>query len=153
MTHFVWSKEYELGIDVIDHQHMRIIDYINRVYEALNSGADESTQNEILTGLMDYTFSHLAFEEAMLEEVDYQDLSAHKLSHKAFTELVNHLQQSAKEGRAVGAELANLLQNWLIAHIMVEDAKYVPAVKTLLLKEDGVVHHGWLREAVTRYFQ
>ncbi|MGY8776190.1 hypothetical protein [uncultured Spongiibacter sp.] len=34
MSRFVWSPEYELGIEVIDHQHQRIIEYINQIYYA-----------------------------------------------------------------------------------------------------------------------
>lgn len=153
MSHFVWSSEYDLGIEVIDQQHKRIIDYINRVYEALDGESSQQEINAILKYLVDYTFSHLAFEEAMLEEVGYQDFAAHQLTHKTFSQLINHLQRRAQQGEAVGSELATFLQDWLIAHIMVEDAKYVEAVRATLLSNDTARHRHWLRDAVCRYFQ
>ena len=153
MPHFIWSKEYELGIQVIDHQHHRIIDYINRVYDVLDSVSGEVVLDEILNDLVDYTFSHLAFEEAMLEEIGYEDFHAHQLTHSTFTRLINQLQKRAQQGEAIGAELAAFLQDWLISHIMAEDAKYVEAVRsTVLFNEPGKYQH-WLRSAIGRYFQ
>jgi len=153
MPHFVWTDEYELGIPVIDSQHKRIIDYINRVYDALENDANQDEINEVLTHLVDYTFSHIAFEEAMLEEVDYEDLSAHQLTHKTFTRLIENLRFRAQQGEAVGAELAAFLKNWLLSHIMSEDLRYVDAVNAYLNGGEPERRHRWLHRAVTRYFQ
>ncbi len=153
MTHFVWSSEYELGIDVIDLQHQRIVDYINRIYTIVDAGSDDAELSEILTHLVDYTFSHLAFEEAMLEEIGYGDFHAHQLGHRAFSQLIEKLQQRADNGENVGRELATFLQDWLITHIMVEDAKYVDAVSASLLGKQAGARRQWLREAVSKYFQ
>ena len=69
MSRFVWSPEYELGIEVIDHQHQRIIEYINQIYDARRRAAAQDSLAAILPNLVDYTLSHFAFEEALLEEV------------------------------------------------------------------------------------
>ena len=153
MPHFVWSSEYELGISVIDSQHKRIIEYINRVYDALDNEPNSEMISDVLTHLVDYTFSHLAFEEAMLEEVGYQDFDAHQLTHKTFSKLIDNLKKRAAQGEAVGAELAAFLNDWLISHIMSEDAKYVPAVKAHLLGNEAGRRRLWMHRAVTRYFQ
>ena len=147
MTRFVWSKEYELGIDVIDHQHQRIVDYINRVYDCLESGSSNVSEKEILLNLVDYTFSHVAFEEAMLEEIDYSEIAVHRLSHQSFSRVINDLKERVEQGEKVGKELANFLQNWLIAHIMVEDAKYVDEVNSSLAYGDPLAEPGQTRQA------
>ena len=153
MAHFVWSSEYELGISVIDSQHKRIIDYINRIDDVLNDHTSQEEMNDILTNLVDYTFSHLAFEEAMLEEIGYEDFHGHQLTHKTFTRLIENLRQRAVAGEAVAAELAAFLRNWLITHIMAEDARYVDAVNEYLLGNEAGRRRYWLHKTVTRYFQ
>ena len=153
MPHFVWTSEYELGISVIDSQHKRIIDYINRIDDILTEHTSQSEMKDILTHLVDYTFSHLAFEEAMLEEIGYQDFDAHQLTHKTFTKLIENLRQRALQGEPVGAELAAFLKNWLITHIMSEDARYVDAVNAYLLGNEAGRRRYWLHKTVTRYFQ
>ncbi|RLT99244.1 bacteriohemerythrin [Ketobacter sp.] len=153
MPHFVWSSEFELGIPVIDGQHRRIIDYINRVYDVLEHDPDQARINAVLTDLVDYTFSHLTFEEAMLEEIGYGDFDSHQLAHRTFTKLIETLRQRALQGESVGAELAAFLNNWLITHIMAEDAGYVDAVQAHLAGSEAGRRRYWLHKAVTRYFQ
>lgn len=133
MTNLVWSKEYELGIDVIDRQHQRIVHYINQVYDAAQNGAETQQLQVVLHNLVDYTFSHFAFEESLLEESAYTDLQAHKLTHENFSQLIDTLKQRFDQGEAVASELASLLQDWLINHIMNEDVAYVQQVKQTLL--------------------
>lgn len=133
MTNLVWSKEYELGIDIIDRQHQRIIHYINQVYDAAQNGPNSQPLQVVLHNLVDYTFSHFAFEESLLEESDYTDLQAHKLTHENFSQLIDTLKQRFDQGEAVASELANLLQDWLINHIMHEDVAYAQQVKMKML--------------------
>ncbi len=153
MPHFVWSSEYELGISVIDSQHKRIIDYINSTYDVIDRGANVEEISDILLQLVDYTFSHLAFEEALLEEIGYQDFDGHQLAHRTFSKLIDNLCKRAAKGEDIGAELASFLQNWLITHIMQEDAKYVDAVNTYLAQNGANRGQTWLHRAVTKYFQ
>ncbi|MBA55144.1 MAG: hypothetical protein CMK89_11880 [Pseudomonadales bacterium] len=153
MPHFVWSSEYELGIPVIDAQHKRIIEYINRIDDVLSNDTSQEAMNAILTNLVDYTFSHLAFEEAMLEEIGYEDFHGHQLTHKTFTRLIENLCHRARQGEPVAAELAAFLRNWLLTHIMSEDARYVEAVHEYLLGNEAGRRRYWLHKTVTRYFQ
>ena len=53
MSRFVWSPEYELGIEVIDHQHQRIIEYINQIYDARSRAAAQDSLAAILPNLVD----------------------------------------------------------------------------------------------------
>jgi len=136
MSKLVWSRDYEIGIEVIDHQHERIVSYINEVYDANKAlGCEESKAQltTVLHNLVDYTVSHFAFEEALLEEIDYSELMEHKLTHENFIRLVGGLKQRFDDGEKVADELAAVLQNWLIKHIMTDDLSYSEEVKAKLL--------------------
>src|SRR5690606_429187 len=88
---------------------------------------------EVLNNLVDYTLSHFAFEETLLEDAGYADLAQHQALHGNFTRLIDDIKGRFQRGEAVSNQLAGLLQDWLISHIMTEDKKYVALVKKKLL--------------------
>ena len=64
-----WSVEYNTGIDVIDDQHRRILDYINEIAD-LKHSHDRVKMKEVLDNIIDYTQSHFTFEESLQEEAN-----------------------------------------------------------------------------------
>ena len=58
-----WVPEYNTGIDVIDDQHRRILDYINEI-DAIDVNTDRERVKQILENIIDYTQSHFTFEES-----------------------------------------------------------------------------------------
>ena len=62
-----WVPEYNTGIDVIDDQHRRILDFINEIDE-IGSTTDRERVKQILNNIIDYTQSHFTFEESLQEE-------------------------------------------------------------------------------------
>jgi hemerythrin len=134
MTRFIWSPKYELGIDVVDHQHQRIVHYINQLCRFPSTDWNDEEVYEVLNNLVDYTLSHFAFEETLLEDAGYADLAQHQALHGNFTRLIDDIKGRFQRGEAVSNQLAGLLQDWLISHIMTEDKKYVALVKKKLLE-------------------
>ena len=142
----VWTKDLNTGIDVIDNQHMRIVDYINELEEA-NNGGDLKTIGSVLDECVDYTLSHFAFEESLQEEAGYQYTKPHKKVHELFTRRVNEYQGRFYAGEDVGRQLQDLLSRWLINHIKKDDADYVIAVKDNMVRiaKQKKKESGWLR--------
>ena len=147
----IWSEEYELGISVIDGQHQRIVEYINQL-NALDAEVDRDQVSQVLHSLVDYTLSHLAFEEAMLEDIDYGSLAEHQIGHRTFEKQVATLQQRFVAGENVGHELAQFLCRWLLEHILTEDAAYCDLVKERLLSISSDAHESWIKRATARFF-
>lgn len=146
-----WSSEYELGIDVIDGQHRRIVEYINQVHESEQHSGDAAL-NEVMTNLVDYTLSHFAFEEAMMEDAGYRDLAAHKITHKTFARQIELIKARYDKGDDVAVELSDVLLEWLLQHIMTDDQSYTPVVKEKLLEIPTQDHKNWVRKATVRFF-
>ena len=78
-----WIPEYNTGIDVIDDQHKRILDYINEIVE-ISDHTDKDRIKQILDNIIDYTQSHFTFEESLQEEADYKYRVPHKRVHDLF---------------------------------------------------------------------
>jgi len=127
MTYLSWSDDLNIGIEVIDRQHRRIVDYINELHDAISIyGASEAQRRSaaVLNDAIDYTESHFAFEEAMLEEVDYEFLHPHKKVHEAFVHKMQKYKERIGRGENIAAELHDTLKLWLVKHIKGEDRAY-----------------------------
>lgn len=151
MDKIEWTAEYELGIAVIDGQHRRIVDYINQLEDAVER-QDRAAVGEVLHQLLDYTQSHFAFEEALLEEVDYGHSVPHQRTHAAFTRRIAEVQGRYAAGEAVASDLLTLLRTWLVEHIQGEDARYAQVVHERFLARGRYDQISWVGRTVRRIF-
>ena len=123
-----WIPEYNTGIDVIDDQHKRILDYINEIVE-INDGTDRARVKQILDNIIDYTQSHFTFEESLQEEAGYNYRVPHKRVHDLFIKKIESYRDRFEMGQSIEGELHEVLSKWLINNIQRDDADYVGAVK------------------------
>ena len=136
MAILVWVPELDTGIEEIDRQHRRIVEYINRLYE-LRSSPDREALGDVIGEMVDYTLSHFVFEETLIENAGYMFAGPHKKVHELFTRRVSEMQTRFDAGEDVAAELHGMLSRWLFNHIRNEDHGYVDAAKTYLRMARG----------------
>lgn len=123
-----WLPEYNTGIEVIDDQHKRILDYINDL-QNVDVVSDRAQIKEILDNIIDYTQSHFTFEESLQEEANYKYRVPHKRVHDLFIKRIEGYRQDFQDGKSIENEFSEVLAKWLINHIQHDDADYVGAVK------------------------
>jgi hemerythrin len=126
-----WSSELEIGIPVVDSQHKRIVDYINQLDVARREHSDREVK-VVLDELVDYTLSHFAFEESLMEEAGYPFVNAHKKVHQLFERRVAEFQRRSEAGEDIAKDLLHVLTTWLINHIKGDDQDYSGVVKANL---------------------
>ena len=151
MAHIDWTEELAIGIPVIDGQHRRIVDYINQL-DALGADSGRTTVGRVLGDLVDYTYSHFAFEEALMEEAGYDFLAIHRGSHQAFCSRLDELRRRFGAGEEVAAELAEMLGQWLLHHIRHDDQSYADLVREKMLGIERRDQGSWLKTTLQRYF-
>jgi hemerythrin len=139
MAKFVWTPQLSIGIEVIDQQHHRIVEYINQLDDARNSGHSREEIGYLINDLVDYTISHFGFEESLQEEADYPFFKSHKKVHELFTQRVSEYQAKYEKGEDISKALNSLLVTWLFNHIKRDDADYVESVQAYLKKQKDVV--------------
>jgi hemerythrin len=149
----VWTNEMNTGIDVIDSQHMRIVEYINQLEKAARR-QDQQLVGQVLGELVDYTLSHFAFEESLQEEAGYAFAKPHKSVHDTFVKRIAKYQERHDAGENVVKQVHDALCTWLMHHIKRDDMAYVRDVKASLAKKaregkDG----GWLGRTIGRFFK
>lgn len=149
MAYFDWDSSLDIGVDLIDSQHRRIMDYVNDLHEAIQNH-DEDLIVDVMARLRDYTFDHFAFEEQLMERAGYPLLEPHIQVHKRFCARVEELNQSLHSGSdpfGVARKTRNDLTRWLIEHIKQEDHNYAALVRKALRQESS-----WVGSALRRIF-
>lgn len=151
MAHIQWDEQLNTGIQVIDSQHRRIVEYINSLYDASLSH-NRSDVEQVLQNLVDYTLSHFAFEESLMEEAGYPFINGHKRVHELFVKRINNFQQRFKIGDDITDELLAALKSWLINHIKSDDNDYTETVLTNMNYVNTQQNSGWLSRSLKHFF-
>lgn len=145
MAHIQWTDDLNTGIQIIDKQHLRIVEYINSL-DDIHESHDREEVGRILNELVDYTLSHFAFEESLLEDAGYSFINGHKMVHKLFVKRVGDFQQRFKMGEDITEELLTVLKSWLLNHIKSDDSDYVEIVKANMENINTTKQKGWLKK-------
>ncbi|WP_221798420.1 bacteriohemerythrin [Oceanobacter mangrovi] len=139
MQQFQWVAAFETGIDVVDSQHKRIFEYLKEVDNAIKL-QDNDAIKAVAKALIDYSISHNAFEETLMERAKYPVLAAHSKVHEAFRARALSYDKRLEAGEdpiKVAKEVRSDIGLWLTNHIQRDDKDYVPYVKKSL--EGGFV--------------
>lgn len=160
MTQVIWLDHYNTGIAEIDTQHRQLVDYLNQLAEARKIRNAKAVK-DVIEGMIDYTMSHFAFEEALMEEAQYPFARAHRSVHETFVKRVEKFQARYEAGEDIGEEFYDVLKRWLINHIQRDDAAYVRVVLPHLAALAGAApvtagaesQGSWISRAVKKFFR
>lgn len=153
--HWTWDPKYSVGVNIIDEQHKKLIDYINQLTIA-HAYKKIYMLEEVLKELIDYTKSHFAFEEKLMEEAGYQNLENHKEVHKAFIERIEFFKERYESGEDVSKQLKMDLQLWMLEHIQHEDKGYSKIVQKVVYKHssdpEAYTSESWIDNLLKKFF-
>ncbi len=125
MTTFQWSDRFLTGDVEIDHQHKNLFQLANSLSENMNQGEGMRLMTEILFDqLTDYTTYHFGTEEALMAQLKYPELAAHKAMHDKLRDQVVDFRQKFRDGKVeISDALMVFLRDWLFNHIEKVDTK------------------------------
>ena len=127
MDKLVWNERLDVSNETVNEHHRKLVSIVNRFVE-MESGDGEKL-SEILSELMEYSFYHFDFEEALMEEQGYSDLENHKKEHLFFTEYVARMCVKVMEkGPDIHNDINRFLKSWLVNHIVKTDKESFPEV-------------------------
>jgi len=122
---FPWSEHFFIGISLIDEQHQKLVDILNRL---ANHIAFESSKEELHTlfdELADYVNYHFKAEERIWDNYFANDdqLLGHKDDHHIFNEQLIALRQAIdiKPKHEILSSTLRFLTRWLVSHILESD--------------------------------
>lgn len=127
MAFFQWNDQLSVKIAQIDMQHKKLVDMVNEMFEAMQAGKGKDVLGKILAELIQYTRTHFATEERLMQTHGYQDFAAHKKEHDDLAKQVLDLESKFKAGEPVmSSSVGTFLKGWLVNHIKGTDMKYAP---------------------------
>jgi hemerythrin len=130
MTLLQWRDSLALDVPVIDNDHKRLFELLNRVRFLEFAGDDTAAVADALSELLLYTQTHFRREEKLMELGNYPGLDAHRRAHRKFT---GRVAEVAARFRATPKafhvhEIYQMLADWLVDHVLGEDMKIKPYV-------------------------
>ncbi len=121
-----WDAEYVFGIALIDQQHKKWVDMINKLYEAFKKGNAHKIINDYLKDVVDYTDYHFGFEEKYMMDFKFENFENHFTEHQKFVRQVKLFQTEYNAGKIdIAYKLMNYLKTWILNHIVKADRKYI----------------------------
>jgi hemerythrin-like metal-binding protein len=125
MAFIEWQDLFETGIELVDEQHQKLFDMVNRL-DALTSGQSVApdTIDQAFGELLGYTGRIFQAEERIMRQVLFSEAARHVLLHKDMTnQLKSLMSRVGQDGDISYTELLRFVADWAVKHIMTEDQK------------------------------
>jgi hemerythrin-like metal-binding protein len=121
------SFSIRLYVPMIDMQHLWLIKMVVELEVSLKEEYEKRTHllTEMLPEVKRYVHEHFSAEECMMEKLGYDLRVAHKKQHAAFVKTIeSHNADYIAGTRSAATLLVRDLKDWLLSHILIEDAKF-----------------------------
>ena len=132
MKEAVFYQALMSGNTMVDDQHKQLIDAINKLYRAIESGTGVEEAKKTLDFLAEYTTFHFGCEEALMKSKKFPLYTQHKKVHDAFIETVNGLYEVLGK-KGANEEFEQIVEkevtDWLINHIQGMDMQMTDWIK------------------------
>jgi hemerythrin len=122
MPFMKWDDRYTTGVDIVDEQHRKLIEFTSQIY---SFGATTLQARECLNtvkNVVTYAADHFATEERMMSVMKDEGIESHRTEH---TEFMNKAITVAAEFEKTGIidirGLATFLARWIHSHILKTD--------------------------------
>ncbi|MDD3396415.1 MAG: bacteriohemerythrin [Acidaminococcaceae bacterium] len=133
MKHAEFYPSLKTNNEIIDGQHKALIDAINNLYDAIDSGAGPEGAKKALDFLAQYTIFHFGGEEKLWAANGYPLFTEHKAAHDAFVKTVRDLYLDLDKNGLTddfAKRVEKEVTNWLINHIQGADMKGIEWLNT-----------------------
>ncbi len=133
-----WNPMLETGIGVIDGQHRRLVEILNRLALLYAGDPRHEALAGVLDGLTDYAMVHFSTEEQVWQSVlpvDGELFRQHQAEHESFCTRVvaarAHLDELRPDRDELTRELLLFLSGWLAEHILQSDRRLARVVQAV----------------------
>nr|WP_321267869.1 bacteriohemerythrin [uncultured Sulfurimonas sp.] len=132
-----WNEGLSLGVKIIDKDHKKLLDIINKLTLAINNGEAPKFIESIFDDLKNYAAEHFQREEALLKKCNCDDVEEHMQQHLNFSKKIPELRAKLTESKndnSSAQEVSEFLIDWLFNHIIEED---IPTIS--MFEKHGMV--------------
>lgn len=139
MALMTWSEAYGVGNAMLDSDHRILINLLNQLHDATETGQSREVVGTVVNVLLEYTEHHFRREEALLTQAGYPEQIAHEAKHRELEAHVRAIrdQWAGGDRKALGEEVLEFLKKWLTDHILGADKSYRPWVEGIAENGDA----------------
>ena len=116
-----WDASLELGVDIMDRQHHRLISIINEVDRTQRGEINSLSTPQLINELLDYIVEHFSTEEELMRRYEYADFAAHKSVHDAAANRLFDWNNNLGSEQQSAEALLKYLVHWIEHHLKKED--------------------------------
>ena len=129
---FGFSDEYQIGVNIIDHEHKHIFEILERADNLLRSWSENDSLDSFISvfdELKAYSEIHFEDEEAYMQSINYDGYEAQKRVHDAFIAKMEEVDLEKIDLEKVGhvrdymESLIEFSLGWMINHVLHMDSK------------------------------
>jgi hemerythrin len=125
-----WEQKYETGIRQFDEHHQKLVELINKLYDAMRAGKGNDVLAPVFEELIAYTQYHFAAEEKAFKASGYIAAVSHTREHNNLVKKVTELKADFDAGKmGITTQTMGFLRDWLLNHIQKSDKMYVTHLK------------------------
>ncbi|MBI2241730.1 MAG: hemerythrin family protein [Magnetospirillum gryphiswaldense] len=131
MVVLAWSEAYSVGSAMIDSDHRILINLVNQLHDAMETGQSRDVLCSVLNVLAEYVEHHFHREELLMERIGYPERAAHIQNHRELENKVRAVRDRwlAGERQVLDDEVLTFLKRWLSDHILRADLAYRPWIE------------------------
>ncbi|GFO69135.1 hypothetical protein GMLC_27140 [Geomonas limicola] len=130
MAEIEWSSDLSVGIETIDEQHLKLIELLQGLEDAVRIGKDAGLIEDTITNLFNYAKVHFATEEDLLKKHKYPEEKLHQMEHNKFiTKAFEFRENFDARKPGLNIEVVNFLSSWILSHIQITDQRYTRYLK------------------------
>ena len=125
MGNLYLSDEHFLDSEILDSQHMLILNCMSNVSEYLLAGIRGQDLFELVDRLDTYCKLHFLDEEKVMAEMNFVGIEGHKAQHALFIRHLEHFMGTNEEVNCdKNIEELSSLKGWYLEHIVTFDKEY-----------------------------
>ncbi len=127
-----WSDDLSVGVQEIDDDHKKMIEYYNELFTACFCSMGSAVVHETLKKLIEYTKYHFQREEGLMEKEGYPGLAEQRHEHEELIRTVEDIQKKAEADPddELSYDVLGFVGAWIRNHILESDltlARYIRA--------------------------
>ena len=134
MNSIEWDPDLSVGIERIDEQHLKLIEILQGLEEAIQTGSDADKIEDTIVLLFNFAKVHFSEEEELLRKHKYPEEKVHVKEHNRFIAKAFEFRENFDAKKpGLNLEVVKFLSGWILSHIQITDNRY-----TKHLKKHGV---------------
>ncbi len=119
MAFLDWADSLSVGFRLLDTDHKRLIELVNKLHDASEQGQNAAALLAIIDALIDYSKTHFIHEETLMRKTAYPQFIPHKIEHDRLIRQIEDMRKRFAAGQiGLSKDTIVFIRTWLCDHIV-----------------------------------